>query len=89
MMPITNVIDRRRRPYRILRVNAIVEAAWHDNGVKDADPAPSHDDDGPVYVEREHISLGEAVTWASTFAEPVTLYLYDEDSGIYSRRNDR
>jgi len=28
---ITNVIDRRKRPYRFFKVNAIVEAALHDN----------------------------------------------------------
>lgn len=36
-MPIVNIIDRRTRPYRFKVVNAIVEAAWHDNSVADSD----------------------------------------------------
>ena len=79
---ITNIIDKRKRRYRFLKINAIVEAAWHDNTVKDADQAPSCENDGPTYEEREHIALSEAVTWASAFAAPVTLFLYDEDAGI-------
>ena len=79
---ITNIIDKRKRPYRFLKVNAIVEAAWHDNSVNDADQTPSCENNGPAYEEREHISLIEAVIWASAFAEPVTLFLYDEDAGI-------
>jgi hypothetical protein len=49
---ITNIIDRRKRPYRFWKVNAIVEAAWHDNSVNDADQAPSGKNDGPAYEER-------------------------------------
>jgi hypothetical protein len=79
---ITNIIDKRKRPYRFLKINAIVEAAWHDNTAKDADQAPSCENDDPAYEEREHIPLSEAVTWASAFAEPVTLFLYDQDAGI-------
>jgi hypothetical protein len=79
---ITNIIDKRRRPYRFLKVNAVVEAAWHDNSVNDADQAPSGKNDGPTYEERQHIPLSEAVTWASALAESVTLFLYDEDAGI-------
>ena len=80
---ITNIIDKRKRRFRFLKINAIVEAAWHDNTVNDADQAPSHENDGPLYEEREHIPLSEAVIWASAFAEPVTLFLYDADAGIY------
>ena len=80
---ITNIIDKRKRRYRFLKINAIVEAAWHDNVVKDADQAPSAKMDGPLYEEREHIALSDAITWATAFAEPVTLFLYDEDAGIY------
>ena len=79
---ITNIIDKRKRRYRFLKINAVVEAAWHDNAVKEADQAPSYKNDGPTYEEREHIALSEAVAWASAFAEPVTLFLYDEDAGI-------
>ena len=40
-------------------------------------------DEGPNYEQREHIALAEAVTWAMQFSAPVTLYIYDEDGGIY------
>ena len=36
-MGIVNVIDRRKRPYRFLKINVIVEATWHNNLTKDAD----------------------------------------------------
>jgi hypothetical protein len=86
---ITNIIDKRKRRYRFLKINAIVEAAWHDNSVNDADQAPSRENDGPAYEERQHIPLSEAVIWASAFAEPVTLFLYDEDAGITEPGDER
>jgi hypothetical protein len=86
---ITNIIDKRKRRYRFLKINAIVEAAWHDNTVKDADQVPPGEKDGPLYEEREHIALSEAVIWASAFAEPVTLFLYDEDAGITEPGDER
>ncbi|HTV27597.1 MAG TPA: hypothetical protein VMF32_07420 [Xanthobacteraceae bacterium] len=85
---ITNIIDKRKRQYRFLKINAIVEAAWHDNTVRDADQAPSSENGGPLYEEREHISLSNAITWATGFAEPVTLFLYDEDAGIHESRDE-
>ena len=85
---ITNIIDKRKRRYRFLKINAIVEAAWQDNTVKDADQAPPGEKDGPLYEEREHIPLSDAITWATAFAEPVTLFLYDEDAGIYESRDE-
>lgn len=78
---IANVIDRRKREYRWKCVNAIVEAVWHDNNCKDsdyADPNPEHD---LVYDQKENISLGEAIEWASTLKAEVTLYLYDQGRG--------
>jgi hypothetical protein len=65
-----------------MKVNAIVEPTWHDNSCEDADQAPKHDHD-PMYEEREHITLNEAIRWAESFSSKVTLYLYDEDDGIY------
>ena len=82
-MPIVNTIDGRRHEYRWKTVNAIVEAAWHDNVCDDSDQAPANDRCGPGYAEREHISVQAAIEWAQTFAAPVTLYLYDRDGGIY------
>jgi hypothetical protein len=86
-MPITNIIDRRKRRHRFETVNAIVEAAWHDNTVNDSDQVEQPaDDDGPNYDQREHISLAEAVEWAMSFKQQVTLYVYDKDDGIYVRK---
>jgi hypothetical protein len=79
---IANIIDKRKRRYRFLKVNAVVEATWHDNTVKDADQVLSCENGAPTYEERQNIPLSEAVTWASAFAEPVTLFLYDADAGI-------
>lgn len=87
-MPLCNVIDRRKRPYRFAKINAIVEPTCHDNSVKDSDRAePGYR--GIGYDEREHISLAAAVVWAREFAHAVTLYLYDEDGGIYAHRKAR
>jgi hypothetical protein len=41
-----------------------------------------------VYAERNNVSLEEAVVWAGSFPQPVTLYIYDPDSGIYQLRNE-
>lgn len=79
---IVNIIDHRLSKYRYLKINAIVEAAWRDNSVMNAD-RQLPEKGGPDYAQKEHTSLAEAIQWATTFAEPVTLYLYDEDDGIY------
>ena len=79
---IWNVIDRRSRPYRCSKINAIVEAAWHDNAVQDADQAPEATAGTEVvYDQREGVSLNEAINWANAQTCPVTLYLYDEGAG--------
>jgi hypothetical protein len=77
---IYNIIDRRARPYRWRRINAIIEATSHDNACVDADEEPSTDDD-VVYDQREGISLNEAIKWASAESSPVTLYIYDDGAG--------
>jgi hypothetical protein len=76
-----NIIDRRERPYRWRRVNAVIEATAHENGVKDGDAMPESSDD-VVYEQRESISLEVAVAWANEQAASVTLFLYDEGDGI-------
>ena len=84
-MPLVNIVDNRKRRYRFHKVNAIIEAAWHDNSCKDSDRVNSNpDNDGPAYEEAEHITLEAAVAWANKFKNDVTLYLYDEDGGIYT-----
>jgi hypothetical protein len=80
---IWNVIDCRKRPFRWKKVNAIIEATWHDNTVADSDSAPpSSINTEVVYEARECISLHEAIGWANNQTCPVTLYLYDEGGGV-------
>ena len=79
-MTIWNIIERRARPYRWLRVNAIIEAVEHDNSVADADQAPD-DANSILYDERNSITVAEAVRWATDERSRVTLYLYDEGEG--------
>lgn len=82
---IWNIIDRRDRPYRWKRVNAIVEAIEHDNSVADADQAPHSEPLQVVdYDQLKGVSVGEAVAWAAQQSCPVTLYLYDDGKGTTS-----
>ncbi|HEY9236847.1 MULTISPECIES: hypothetical protein [Phenylobacterium] len=80
---IWNVIDKRTRPYRWAKINAIIEATWHDNTVADTDiaPPPRSAEEEVTYDQRESLSLHEAITWANDQSCPVTLYLYDEGAG--------
>lgn len=78
-MPIVNIIDRRTRPYRFKVVNAIVEAAWHDNSVADSDQVDPYV--GVGYDELVGVSLEEAVRWAAAMPEQVALFLYDDGAG--------
>lgn len=79
---IWNIIDHRTRPFRWAKINAIIEATWHDNSVKDADQALSvRPNDEVTYEERKGVSLHEAINWANNQTCPVTLYLYDEGAG--------
>ena len=83
-MTIANVIDRRKRPYRYRKINAVIEASAHDNNVLDADQ--SHGG-GPDYSELEHASLADVILWAQTFSGEITLFLYDEDAGLYPAKD--
>ena len=76
---IINIIDNRKRKYRFEKVNAIIEAAWHDNRCQDADQVLLKE--GPDYAEKEHISLTAAIEWAQSFTDPITLFIYDENEG--------
>jgi len=78
---ICNIIDRRKRPYRWKSVNAVVEPAWQDNSVDDADQAKPADIGFP-YAERSNVSLADAIAWAASISYPVTLYVYDQGEGI-------
>lgn len=85
---LTNIIDFRKRPYRFKNINAIIEPTRHDNKVKDADHAAGSDT-WMGYDEREHISVEHAVKWAAMHSDEVTLYLYDEDDGIYVTKGEQ
>jgi hypothetical protein len=78
---IRNIIDSRKSRYRWVRINAIIEPTWHDNDCKDSDQAEK-DDDAAIYEQRLGVSLAEAVEWANAKPYPVTLFLYDEGSGL-------
>jgi hypothetical protein len=78
---IYNIIDRRKRPYRWKRVNAVIEATSSDWNVDDSDEQPPGADD-ITYEDRKDISVEQAVAWATAESSPVTLYLYDEGEGI-------
>jgi hypothetical protein len=77
---IWNIVDRRKRPYRWKRINAIAEATSHDNAKSDGDQVEGSADD-IVYGQREGISLADAIMWANSLPGGVTLYLYDEGGG--------
>ena len=76
-----NIIDHRERPYRWKHVNAVIEATSNDNGVEDADEVDIHDDD-VIHDQRAYITLADAVEWAMSQDQPVTLYLYDAGKGF-------
>jgi hypothetical protein len=75
---ICNVIDRRSRPYRWKRVNAVIEAVAHDNSCRDADQtgeASPHD--VLDHDHRDGLCVHDAIAWANDQRCPVTLYIYD------------
>lgn len=85
---LTNIIDHRKRPYRFKKINAVIEPTRHDNKVKDADQAGGHDN-WMGYDEKEHVSIAEAFAWAQAQPDEITLYIYDEDSGIYVTKGEQ
>lgn len=60
-------------------MNAVVEATFHDNGVKDSDKIEPWDYN--LYADCDGITLKEAIAWANGYDCPVTLFLYDGHSG--------
>lgn len=77
---ICNIIDCRKKPYVWKRINAIVEPTWHDNSMEGDTVEPTEDESD--YDEKPGISVDEAIAWAHTFQNAVTLYLYDLGDGI-------
>ena len=59
----------------------MIEATWHDNSCKDSDISlqPPSNCDGPDCDNKNGLSLSEAITWANSYVNDVTLFLYDED----------
>jgi hypothetical protein len=78
---IWNIIDSRRSPYRWKRIDAIIEPTSHDNSCEDSDQAET-DHNAAVYEQRVGVPLAEAIEWANAKPYPVTLFLYDEGSGL-------
>ena len=87
-MPLTNIIDRRKRHHKWAKINAVVEPTCHDNSIDGSDKAIAGYK-GIGYDEKEHTSVAEAVVWAQSFDHPTTLYLYDEGGGIYAESRQR
>jgi len=78
---IWNIIDERKRKYRWLEINAVIEDAYHDNTCEDSDQVPDTVD-GTLCDQRKNILLHDAVIWAENAPGMVTLYLYDKGAGI-------
>jgi hypothetical protein len=79
---IWNIIDGRARRYRWAKINAVIEDVAHDNACADSDQAEVEDETSVLFDERRGISLHEAVVWAESQPGRVTLYLYDQGTGI-------
>lgn len=68
------------------RIDAVAEATWHDN-CEPADGSAHDNADsgasialGDTYAVRIGLSVSDALAWADTYPDEVTLYLYDEGS---------
>ncbi len=72
---IYNIIDQREISVKWKRVNAVVESTCGDNNVEGADFIELTDD--LIFGELNEVSVREAIAWANSFKEPVTLYIYD------------
>lgn len=79
---IWNIVDRRKRHYRYLKINAVIEDVSHDNRCDDADQFEEENDRAPEYDARRGVLLHEAILWAEAEEGKVTLYLYDIGGGF-------
>lgn len=78
---IWNIVDHRKREYRWLEVNAVIEDTSADNCCDDTDHM--EDQDYLVtYEEKRNILLHDAISWAENSKGKVTLFLYDKGDGI-------
>ncbi len=78
---IWNIIDKRKRPYRWQKLNAVIEDTSNDNSVADTDILEA-DGTGIGYDQKRNVSLHDAVDWAESSTAKVTLYLYDKGDGF-------
>ena len=79
-MPIANIVDRRKRPYRSCPINAVIEPSCVDNDMPFADQYDIKEEDiTTCFEERPNTSLYLAIYWANKFKFPVTLYIYNFD----------
>ena len=73
---LVNIIDKRSNRFAANTINAVLESSWKDNSEEGAD---QHEPSGGVHAETlMAVSLREAIVWADTFDDPVTLHVYDE-----------
>lgn len=77
-MPISNILDRRKRIFCSCPVYAVIEPSYTDN---EQPYANQHDRDDPNinthFEQLSDTSVHLAINWANSFNFPVTLYLYD------------
>ena len=77
---LSNIIDRRKHPYRFKKITAIVEPTWHDNHCQDADQCEMK-----VawfgYDEKLECTVNEALEWGFLKPGENTLFLYDLGQG--------
>ncbi|MEM6899168.1 MAG: hypothetical protein AAF583_05285 [Pseudomonadota bacterium] len=79
---IWNIVDNRKRKYRWVEINAVIENTEHDNSCEDTDFCEPQED-AVTYEQRKSILLHDAIVWAEQATGKVTLYLYDKGDGIH------
>lgn len=73
---LANIVDNRENPYSGKMVNVVMEPAFHDNSVPGSDKYEVADD-APSCLNRNGLSMQEAVEWAMNMSFPMTIYIYD------------
>lgn len=79
---INNIVDKRTNPYDV-RCDVAFEPSWHDNSI-----------DGSTkfsiskvftYDELVNTTIVDAIAYATRWDCPVTMFLYDPNSGMLSQ----
>jgi hypothetical protein len=76
-MPITNIIDNRKRQYRYLHCDVVIEPTCHDNSCEDSDQSELQELWPMGYADKPNCTLTEAIAWAQSFPGENTLFIYD------------